>query len=125
MSGNALYFGDNLDVLRRYVQDESVDLIYLDPPFNSNASYNVLFAEQDGSRAASQINALHDTWHWDQSAAHAYEEFTASAPTEASQALQAFRTPPGLQRHARLPIDDGSQVGRTASASTTGGARRA
>ena len=46
----ALFYGDNLDVLRRYVDDESVDLVYLDPPFNSNASYNVLFAEQDGSR---------------------------------------------------------------------------
>src|SRR5271157_5065131 len=66
MSGNALYIGDNLDVLRRYIKDESVDLVYLDPPFNSNANYNVLFAEQDGSRAASQIKAFHDTWHWDQ-----------------------------------------------------------
>jgi len=50
--GNTLYYGDNLDILRRHVADESVDLIYLDPPFNSNADYNVLFAEQDGSRAA-------------------------------------------------------------------------
>jgi hypothetical protein len=92
MSGNTLYFGDNLDVLRRYIPDESVDLVYLDPPFNSNANYNVLFAEQDGSRAASQIKAFHDTWHWDQAAASAYEEFTVSAPHGASQALQAFRT---------------------------------
>src|SRR4249920_3583116 len=51
---NLLYYGDNLDVLRRHVADESVDLVYLDPPFNSQADYNVLFAEQDGSRAASQ-----------------------------------------------------------------------
>jgi len=49
---NTLYYGDNLDVLRRYVADESVDLVYLDPPFNSNATYNVLFGEQNGSRAA-------------------------------------------------------------------------
>ena len=49
---NQLYFGDNLDVLRRYVADESVDLVYLDPPFNSNANYNVLFKEQDGAQAA-------------------------------------------------------------------------
>jgi len=91
MSGNALYFGDNLDVLRRYIKDESVDLVYLDPPFNSNANYNVLFAEQDGSRAASQIKAFHDAWHWDQAAA-AFEEFAVSAPQEAVQALQAFRT---------------------------------
>jgi site-specific DNA-methyltransferase (adenine-specific) len=89
---NHLYFGDNLDVMRRYIKDESVDLIYLDPPFNSNADYNVLFAEQDGKRAASQIKAFHDTWHWDQSAARAYDDFVETAPHQASQALQAFRT---------------------------------
>ena len=47
-SRNALYFGDNLHILRQYVADESVDLIYLDPPFNSNATYNVLFRERSG-----------------------------------------------------------------------------
>jgi site-specific DNA-methyltransferase (adenine-specific) len=88
---NHLYFGDNLDVIQRYIKDESVDLIYLDPPFNSNASYNVLFAEQDGTKAASQIKAFHDTWHWDQAAARAYDDFVETAPHQASQALQAFR----------------------------------
>jgi len=92
VANNQLFFGDNLDVLRQHIKDESVDLIYLDPPFNSNATYNVLFAEQDGSRAASQIKAFHDTWHWDQAAAAAYEEFTVMAPHEATQALQAFRS---------------------------------
>ena len=58
MTGNVLYYGDNLDVLRRHVADESVDLVYLDPPFNSNANYNVLFKERDGSEAASQIQAF-------------------------------------------------------------------
>ena len=53
-----LYYGDNLDILRRYIDDESIDLIYLDPPFNSNADYNVLFAEKDGTRSASQIHGL-------------------------------------------------------------------
>ena len=52
---NVLYYGDNLDILRRYVRDESVDLIYLDPPFNSSQNYNVLFKEKDGAQAASQI----------------------------------------------------------------------
>jgi site-specific DNA-methyltransferase (adenine-specific) len=52
---NHLYYGDNLDILRRYAKDDSVDLVYLDPPFNSSQSYNVLFAEQDGSRSAAQI----------------------------------------------------------------------
>jgi site-specific DNA-methyltransferase (adenine-specific) len=49
---NTLYYGDNLDILRRYLKDETVDLVYLDPPFKSNQDYNVLFAEQNGSRAA-------------------------------------------------------------------------
>jgi len=69
---NSLYYGDNLDILQRYIKDETVDLVYLDPPFNSNATYNVLFAEQDGTRAASQIKAFEDTWRWDQAAAAAY-----------------------------------------------------
>jgi site-specific DNA-methyltransferase (adenine-specific) len=55
---NLLYYGDNLDVLRRYLKDETVDLIYLDPPFNSNATYNVLFAEKNGSQAAGGIMDL-------------------------------------------------------------------
>ncbi len=87
----ALFYGDNLDVLRRYVDDESVDLVYLDPPFNSNANYNVLFAEQDGSRSASQIKAFGDTWRWDREAAAAYEEAVENGG-ELSRAMQAFRT---------------------------------
>jgi len=55
---NRLYYRDNLDVLQRYVADESFDLVYLDPPFNSNASYNVLFAEKSGTRSAAQIRAF-------------------------------------------------------------------
>jgi len=88
---NRLYYGDNLDVLRRHVEDESVDLVYLDPPFNSNASYNVLFAERDGTQAAAQIKAFEDTWRWDESAARAYEE-VVEAGGRVSQAMQAFRT---------------------------------
>ena len=63
-SPNKLFYGDNLDVLGRHVADESVDLVYLDPPFNSNANYNVLFAERDGTQAAAQIKAFEDTWRW-------------------------------------------------------------
>lgn len=88
---NRLYYGDNLDVLRRHIENESVDLVYLDPPFNSNASYNVLFAERDGTQAASQIKAFEDTWKWDESAARAYEE-VVEAGGRVSQAMQAFRT---------------------------------
>jgi DNA modification methylase len=87
----ALYYGDNLDVLRRYVEDASVDLVYLDPPFNSNANYNVLFAEQDGSRSAAQIHAFEDTWRWDRAAAKAYEE-TVESGGRVSEAMRAFRT---------------------------------
>ncbi len=91
MRSNVLYYGDNLDVLRRYVPDESVDLVYLDPPFNSNATYNVLFAEQNGTQAAAQIKAFEDTWHWDLEAAREYEE-TVEAGGGVANALMAFRT---------------------------------
>lgn len=68
-----LYFGDNLNVLREYVKDESVDLVYLDPPFNSNASYNVLFKSPVGDRATAQIRAFEDTWHWGDEAEAAFD----------------------------------------------------
>ena len=90
-SRNQLFYGDNLDVLGRHVADESVDLVYLDPPFNSNASYNVLFAERDGTQAAAQIKAFEDTWRWDEGAARAYED-VVEAGGRVSQAMQAFRT---------------------------------
>ena len=61
---NTLYFGDNLHILREHIPDESVDLIYLDPPFNSRRSYNVVFREANGTAADSQIQAFDDTWHW-------------------------------------------------------------
>ena len=64
MKTNDLYYGDNLDILRRYVSDESVDLVYLDPPFNSNASYNVIFKDESGRKSDAQIVAFDDTWHW-------------------------------------------------------------
>ena len=88
---NQLYYGDNLDVLRLHVPDESVDLVYLDPPFNSNADYNVLFAERDGTQAAAQIKAFEDTWRWDEGAARAYAD-VVEAGGRVSQAMQAFRT---------------------------------
>lgn len=87
---NRLYFGDNLLVLKEHIADESVDLIYLDPPFNSNANYNVLFKEHDGAQAASQIKAFEDTWRWDENAAQAYYD-TVEAGGKLSETLQAFR----------------------------------
>lgn len=88
---NALYYGDNLDVLRESVASESVDLIYLDPPFNSNASYNVLFKAVSGESSAAQIEAFEDTWHWNESAARAFDEVLTGPRSEAAIMLRAMR----------------------------------
>jgi len=88
---NKLYYGDNLQVLRDYIPDQSVDLIYLDPPFNSRQDYNVLFAEKDGTRSASQITAFKDTWEWNEEAARSYEEVIEQGGRVAD-AMRAFRT---------------------------------
>jgi len=87
---NLLYYGDNLDVLRRHIAENSVDLIYLDPPFKSNQDYNVLFAEKDGTRAAAQFKAFEDTWEWNQAAAAEYEA-VVEAGGRVSDVMQAFR----------------------------------
>ncbi len=91
---NTLYYGDNLDILRQHVPDESVDLVYLDPPFNSNASYNVLFKEQSGEASPAQIRAFTDTWEWTQEAERTYErEIIANprAPANVKEMVSAFR----------------------------------
>jgi DNA modification methylase len=87
---NQLYYGDNLEILRSYIEDESVDLEYLDPPFNSNTNYNVLFAEKDGSKAASQIQAFSDTWTWNQEGEAVFAEIVLTGGRVAD-CLQAFR----------------------------------
>lgn len=87
---SALFYGDNLDVLRRHVADASVDLIYLDPPFQSGRDYNVLFEERDGTKAAAQIKAFEDTWDWDIAAALAYDE-SVRAGGPVGYTLEAFR----------------------------------
>lgn len=91
MAENVLYYGDNLEILRRYVADESVDLVYLDPPFKSNQDYNVLFREHTGELSTAQIQAFTDTWTWDLAAARSYEE-TVEAGGDVSRAMQALRT---------------------------------
>ncbi len=88
---NKLYYGDNLEVLQRYVKDESVDLVYLDPPFNSRQDYNVLFAEKDGSQSSSQIHAFEDTWEWNIDAQRSYELIVEQGGRVAD-ALRAFKT---------------------------------
>jgi site-specific DNA-methyltransferase (adenine-specific) len=88
---NLLYYGDNLGVLREHIADESVDLVYLDPPFNSNASYNVLFRAPDGVQSQAQIEAFDDTWHWTESAENAYWEVLHGKNTNAARMLEAMR----------------------------------
>jgi site-specific DNA-methyltransferase (adenine-specific) len=62
LATNLLYYGDNLDILRRYIADASVDLVYLDPPFNSNRDYNVIFRDESGNATDAQLLAFEDTW---------------------------------------------------------------
>jgi DNA modification methylase len=90
MADNALYYGDNLDILPRYIKDESVELVYLDPPFNSNQEYNLLFEAKDGSAAPAQIKAFEDTWHWDQNAARVFDE-VIQAGGRVADVMLAFR----------------------------------
>ena len=92
MPDNKLYYGDNLDVLRRYVREESVDLVYLDPPFNSQATYNVLFKAPSGDRSQAQIEAFEDTWHWNESAELAFDEVMQGPNSEAALMLRAVRS---------------------------------
>jgi site-specific DNA-methyltransferase (adenine-specific) len=89
---NALYYGDNLKVLRESIGDESVDLIYLDPPFNSNASYNVLFKAPSGEGSQAQIEAFEDTWHWNETAERAFDEVITGPHSDASVMLKAMRS---------------------------------
>ncbi len=89
---NHLYYGDNLTVLRDSIKDASVDLIYLDPPFNSNASYNVLFKGPAGADSAAQIEAFDDTWHWNDSAEAAFGDVMRGGNAAASTMLRAMRS---------------------------------
>lgn len=86
-----LYYGDNLDVLREHIASESVDLIYLDPPFNSNANYNILFKSPAGKAADSQIEAFEDTWHWNDKAEQAFHDVMISGNTDVAELLRAMR----------------------------------
>jgi len=89
---NHLYYGDNLDVLRESIRDESVDLIYLDPPFNSNATYNILFRAPSGEASQAQIEAFEDTWHWNDAAERAFDDVMQSGNAQAADMLRALRS---------------------------------
>lgn len=82
MKTDVLYYGDNLDILRRYIPDASVDLVYLDPPFNSNRDYNVIFKDESGRKSDAQLLAFEDTWHWGPSAEATYAYLTNTARHE-------------------------------------------
>lgn len=88
---NTLYYGDNLKVLRDHIPSESVDLIYLDPPFNSNRSYNVLFKDESGKSAEAQITAFDDTWHWGPAAEETYDELVTGQNLQVGSMIAALR----------------------------------
>lgn len=91
MSENRLFYGDNLPVLREHIADESVDLVYLDPPFNSNRSYSVIFGKEANRDASAQIQAFDDTWHWTPETERLFRDLLLSAPPSVADAMQAFR----------------------------------
>ncbi|MDO7881198.1 DNA methyltransferase [Salinibacterium soli] len=93
MADNKLYYGDNLEVLAK-LPGESVDLVYLDPPFNSARNYNVIFsrAGQVTNDAGAQIQAFEDTWTWTYATEEEYGRYVnGGLPTRVAEALSAFR----------------------------------
>src|SRR5512139_1905156 len=108
---NTLYYGDNLDILRRYVPDESVDLIYLDPPFNSNRDYNVIFKDESGRKSDAQLLAFEDTWHWGPNAEEVYAFLTNTArhggkvPASVSASVSAMRSALGTNQLSAYLIE--------------------
>src|SRR6185312_12437033 len=88
---NSLYYGDNLEVLRTHLKDGSVDLIYLDPPFNSKRDYNLLFKSPKGSSSEAQITAFKDSWTWGEQAEREFDEILHQSNTQVSKLMQTFR----------------------------------
>jgi len=90
---NLLFYGDNLDVLRNrtdLIPDGSVDLIYLDPPWNKKKTYNAIFKEKSGEDSPAQIRAFHDTWQWDQSAVRALREIEERGDARVIQTVNSL-----------------------------------
>ncbi len=88
---NTLFYGDNLPILREYIPSESIDLVYLDPPFNSSRTYNVLFRQEGGRESEAQIAAFDDTWHWNEAAEDTYQELVREGPPHVAEMLSALR----------------------------------
>ncbi len=91
LSRNTLFYGDNLPILREWIDTESVDLVYLDPPFNSSRSYNVLFRDERGKETEAQITAFEDTWHWNESAERTYHELVTMGDARVAAMIGALR----------------------------------
>ena len=89
---NRLYFGDNLDILREHIADDSVDLIYLDPPFNSKRDYNLLFKTPKGHESDAQITAFEDSWHWGEQAEREFNEILRQSNTDVAELMPALRS---------------------------------
>src|SRR6059058_5145668 len=108
MDTNLLYYGDNLDILSRYIPDESVDLVYLDPPFNSNRDYNVIFRDESGRKSDAQLLAFEDTWHWGPAAEATYEYLTNTSlhggrvPDTVSAIVSALRRGIGIGQNQMM-----------------------
>ena len=90
-SPNTLYYGDNLDILRKHIADHSIDLVYLDPPFNSNRNYNVLFKDESGHDSEAQIEVFEDTWHWNLKAEQTYSELVTESTAQISALIGSLR----------------------------------
>ena len=91
MELNTLYYGDNLTILRKYIPDDSIDLIYLDPPFNSKATYNILFKEPTGEQSKAQVEAFEDSWHWTEETEKAFQEIVDTAPVDVVNLMNALK----------------------------------
>lgn len=91
LNTNVLYYGDNLEILRKYIPSDSIDLIYLDPPFNSKKDYNILFKENGGLESEAQIHAFSDSWHWTQSAQDTYQEIVLKSSLKVGKLIDSLR----------------------------------
>src|SRR5579859_6255004 len=87
---DTLFYGENLDILRQHIATESIDLIYLDPPFNSNRNYNVLFRDESGSESEAQITAFADTWHWNKTAQDTYDDLRTYGPIHVRKMIESL-----------------------------------
>ena len=99
---NMLFYGDNLDILREYIEGESVDLIYLDPPFNSSRSYSVLFKNEGGRESEAQITAFEDTWHWTPATEQTYQDLVTLSDVKVATMIGALRQSIGTNQMMAL-----------------------